>query len=134
MISRLKRKGYSPAARERTVEYLEENNYINDEEFVRLFLELSFEKDWGPVRIDFNLKRLGVSTGLRKKVLKENSDCSRRVREIIERKLENYKKIKPLPEPKIWQKIIMHLMRKGFTSKVINQEMSKLGVNEFEGK
>ena len=135
IISRLKRKGYALAVREKIVDYLEENNYINDEEFAHLFVSYSLEKGWGPVRIDFNLKRLGISLQLRKQVLKENSAYNDKVREIIERKLEYYKIRKPsLPAPKIWQKIVMHLMRKGFDYKVINQEMENLGVNRFEDK
>jgi len=135
IISRLKKKGYAPAVREKVVNYLEENNYINDEEFVHLYLSYSLEKGWGPVRIDFNLKRLGISLQLRKQVLGRDFAYNDKVREIIERKLEHYKRRKPsLPTPKIWQKIMMYLVRKGFDCKVIDQEMDNLGVNRFEDK
>ncbi len=133
IISRLKRKGYTSAVRKRTVEYLEENNYINDEEFAHLFVSHSLDKGWGPIRIDFNLKKLGISQELRKQALGGDFAYNDRVREIIERKLEHYKSRKPsLPRPKIWQKIVMHLVRKGFSLKVINQEMDNLGVNRVE--
>ncbi len=135
IISRLKKKGYAPAVREKVVDYLKENNYINDEEFARLFASHSLEKGWGPVRIDFNLKRLGISEALRKQILGGDFAYNDRVREIIERKLEHYKRRKPsLPAPKIWQKIVMHLARKGFDYKVINQEMNNLGKKRFEDK
>jgi len=135
IVSRLKQKGYAPKIREEIVDYLEENNYINDEEFTHLFVSHSLEKGWGPVRIDFNLKRFGISPQLRKQVLGRDFAYNARVREIIERKLEHYKKRKtPLPAPKIWQKIVMHLARKGFDYKVINQEMDNLGVDSFEDK
>lgn len=135
IISRLKKKGYVPAVREKAADYLEENNYINDEEFAHLFVTYSLEKGWGPVRIDFNLKRLGISPQLRKQVLEGDFTYNDRVREIIERKLEHYKRRKPpLPAPKIWQKIVMYLARKGFDYKVINQEMDNLGKKRFEDK
>jgi len=135
IISRLKKKGYAPAVRKRTVDYLEENNYINDEEFAHLFVSYSLEKGWGPVRIDFHLAKLGISPQLRKQALGGDFAYNDRVREIIERKLEHYKRRKPsLPAPKIWQKIVMHLARKGFDYKVINQEMDNLGKKRFEDK
>ena len=135
IISRLKKKGYAPAVRLKVTDYLEENNYINDEKFVHLFVSYSLEKGWGPVRIDFNLKKLGISLQLRKQALEGDFTYNDRVREIIERKLEHYKRRKPiLPAPKVWQKIVMHLVRKGFDYKIINQEMDNLGVNRFEDK
>lgn len=133
IISRLKKKGYASTAREKVVDYLEGNNYINDEEFAHLFLSYSLEKGWGPVRIDFHLAKLGISPQLRKQVLSEDSTCDGRIREIIQKKLEHYKARKPaIPAPKICQKIVMYLERKGFDYKLINQEMDNLGVNRFE--
>jgi len=135
IISRLKKKGYTLAIRERTVDYLEENNYINDREFAHLFVSYSLEKGWGPVRIDFNLKKLGISEALRKQALEGDFAYNDRVREIIERKLEHYKRRKPsLEAAKIWQKIVMHLVRKGFDYKIINQEMDNLGEKRLEDK
>ena len=135
IISRLKKKGYAPAVREKVVVYLEENNYINDKEFADLFVSYSFEKGWGPIRINFNLKRLGISPQLRKQALSGDFAYNDRVKEIIKNKLAHYKRRKPsLPVPKIWQKIVMHLARKGFDYKVINYQMENLGVNRFEDK
>ncbi|NQT28519.1 MAG: RecX family transcriptional regulator [Candidatus Omnitrophica bacterium] len=135
IVSRLKRRGYTPTVRQKVVDYLEENNYLNDEEFARLYVNCSLEKGWGPIRIDFNLMKLGISEALCKQVLEGDFACNSRIREIIEEKLEYYKRTKPsLPEPKIWQKIVLHLGRKGFDYKVINQEIENLGVNRFEDK
>ena len=133
IVSRLKKKGYASVIRKKVVDYLEDNNYINDKEFANLFVSYSLEKGWGPVRIDFNLKRLGISPQLRKQSLEGDFAYNDRVREIIERKLEYYRRRKPsLPTSKIWQKIVMHLARKGFDYKLINQEMDNLGVNRLE--
>ena len=113
--------------------YLEENNYINDEKFTDLFLSYSLDKGWGPVRIDFKLKQLGISLQLRKKALKVDSGYADRVRDIIEKKLEYYENKKlSISGAKIWQRITMHLVRKGFDYKIINQEMDNLGVKRFE--
>ena len=133
IVTRLKNKGYTSAVREKVVSYLKENNYINDKEFAHLFVSYSLEKGWGPVRIDFNLKRLGISPQLRKQALAGDFAYSDRVREIITKKIEDYKKKRPsLSRLKIWQKITMYLARKGFDYKVINQGMDNLGEKRFE--
>ncbi|MCK4912467.1 MAG: RecX family transcriptional regulator [Candidatus Omnitrophica bacterium] len=135
IVSRLKEKGYAPAIRERVVVCLEENNYIDDKKFVHLFTSHSLDKGWGPIRIDFNLKKLGISSQLRKQVLSGNFSFSDKVKEIIEEKLEYYQKVKPFASmPKIWQKIIMHLVRKGFDLALINQEIDNLGEKGFENE
>tara|TARA_B100000315_G_C14506483_1_gene554858 strand:- start:77 stop:556 length:480 start_codon:yes stop_codon:yes gene_type:complete len=135
IISRLKQKGYNPSTRKQILNYLEENNYINDEDFVRLFVSNSLEKGWGPIKIDFNLKKLGISSQLRKHALGGDFAYGDMVREIIHKKLEHYKVRRPsLSAENTWQKIVMHLARKGFDYKVINQEMSNLGVSSFENK
>jgi len=109
------------------------NNYINDKKFTCLFVVNALDKDWGPVRIDSNLKKLGISVQLRKQALKENSDYTDRVRDIIEKRLEYYQKIKPNASVvKIWQKIVMYLVRKGFDYATINKEMDNLGRRRFE--
>ena len=135
IVSRLKQKGYAPKIREEIVDYLEENNYINDKDFAYLFVDSSVGRGWGPIRINFNLKKLGISSQLRKRALGRNFAYNDRIREIIQRKLEHYKARKPaIPAPKIWQKIVMELARKGFDYKVINQELDNLGADRFEDK
>jgi len=133
IVSRLKEKGYSLVISGKVISYLKENNYINDKEFTYLFVINALDKDWGPVRIDFNLKKLGISVRLRKQALKENSDYSDRVRDIFKKKLEYYQKTKPNTSVvKIWQKIVMYLVRKGFDYATINKEMDNLGRKRFE--
>jgi len=128
--SRLKRKKYSLSVREQVLNYLEENNYLNDKEFAYSFANYSFEKGWGPRRIDYKLKELGIPPKLRKQALAEDFAYDDKIREIIQRKLKHYKSSKPaLPAGKVWQKIAMHLERKGFDYKSISQEIENLGVN-----
>jgi len=133
--SRLKQKKYAPSVREQVLKYLEENNYLNDKEFAYSFAEYSFEKGWGPRRIDFKLKELGISPQLRKQVLDKDFAYNDRIREIIQSKLKYYKSSKPvLSAEKVWQKIAMHLARRGFDYSAISQEMDNLGVRRFEDK
>ena len=133
--SRLKQKEYGLSVRKQVLNYLEENNYINDEDFVRIFSVCSIEKGWGPRRIDFNLKKLGIPSSLRKQALAQNKIDTDRIREIIERKIGHYKSKRPIiPPNKIWQKIVAHLVAKGFEYNDIFRELQRLGVNQFENR
>ncbi len=135
IISRLKKKGYASKIREQTVGYLEKNNYLNDADFTNFFVSYALEKGWGPRRIDFNLKKLGISLSLRKVALDKDFDYSKIVREAIIKKLDNYKTKKPaITLRKIWNRIVSHLVQKGFNSETIYQEMKNLGVDRFEDK
>ena len=133
IISRFKIKGYSPAIRKQVIEYLKENNYINDEKFARLFVDCSVEKGWGPIRIEFNLRKLGISFQLRKQVLKKSGVYNEKIAEIIQKKLTYYRAKKPIiPAQKIWQKIVAHLRRRGFEYGDICQKLRNSGVDSFE--
>ncbi|MFH1519278.1 MAG: regulatory protein RecX [Candidatus Omnitrophota bacterium] len=135
IISRLKKKGYTSKIREQTTDYLEKNNYLNDADFTNFFVSYALEKGWGPRRIDFNLKRLGISSSLRKIALEKDFDYNKTVREIILRMLGNYRAKKPaIAAKKIWNRIVTHLVQKGFDREVIYQEMKNLGVDRFEDK
>ena len=129
-VSRLKQKKYPSSVIEEAIRYLEENNYINDKIFSDLYVAYSFEKGWGPRRIDFNLEKLGISSQLRGQVLNKNLDYGKKIREAIERKVAFYKKSK-VSQEKICQKIVRLLLAKGFSHKDIFQEMDSLGVSKF---
>jgi len=130
---RLKKKGYSSDIIEQTINYLEENNYINDEDFVKNYAAYAQDKGWGPRKIDFNLKKLGISDELRKFALEVNSDYKGKIREIIMQKITHYKK-SGIPQQKIWQRILRSLVAKGFNCEDIFREMKDLGVTRFENK
>jgi len=129
--SRLKKKGYQFFLVDKVIIYLESNNYLNDKEFVNFYVSCSLDKGWGPKKIDFNLKKLGISIQLRKEVLFDIGDCSQKIIEFIQRKTEYYKK-ENIPKKIIWQRIIRSLLSKGFSHKDIITQMQNFGVNIFE--
>jgi regulatory protein len=112
IISRLKRKKYSISLIEKVVNYLQENNYLNDEDFTRLFVAWSLEKGWGPKRIDFSLKELGIPLKLRQASINK-IDCRQVIREIIKLK-------KPIN-----LKVIRSLEAKGFDPEDIVAEVER---------
>ena len=112
IISRLKRKKYSISLIEKVVNYLQENNYLNDEDFTRLFVAWSLEKGWGPKRIDFNLKELGIPLKLREVSLGK-IDYRQVIRETIKLKKA------------ISSKFIRSLEAKGFDPEDITAEVER---------
>ncbi len=131
IISRFKQKGYPSSTIEEVIKYLEENRYIDDKEFVDIFVSNSLDKGWGPRRIDFNLKKLGICPNLRKRALSPDIDYSKKIREIIKKKVNYYQRME-VPQKKIWQRIVRALAAKGFSYSDIFQEMEKVGVKRFE--
>jgi len=113
--------------------YLESNNYLNDKEFVSFYVSCSLDKGWGPKKIDFNLKKLGIAVGLRRTALLDIGDCSQKIIDFIQRKSEFYKK-RNLSKKEIWQKIIRSLLSKGFLYKNIIREMHNFEGNNFEDR
>ncbi|MDP2922540.1 MAG: regulatory protein RecX [Candidatus Omnitrophota bacterium] len=124
--SHLKQKGYSPAITDKVIAYLSENNYINDEEFLRIYIASSLAKGWGRRRIDLALKRFGIGEHLREEALKDREIYCDKLREIIERKLRRYSGTK-----NAYQKIVRYLASRGFDYEDIFKELDNLGIERF---
>lgn len=123
IISRLKEKGYPSSLIEGTLDYLEEKNYINDEEFARTAIFSSLQKGYGRRRIEFMLKKLGIEQSLIEESLKKY-DFKEKIRELVEKKIDYYK------GPQKYQKILNYLISRGFGQDEIQKEMQNLGVVE----
>ena len=133
IISRLKKKGYKPPIISKVISYLQEYNYINDQEFTHNFVSFSLDKGWGPRRIDFNLKNLGISHELRKQALSGDISYKDKIRELVTNKLKIYKNRKePFSKKVIYQKIVNFLVTKGFEYNEIFEQLENLGVSRFE--
>jgi len=132
ITQRLKKKKYSSSVIKKTTQYLEENNYINDWEFVKAFTKLSVEKGWGPKRIDFRLRQLGIPRDLRKQVLACDSIFRESLHKILEKKLADLREQRPpLPAKKIFQRLMRYSLARGFSYQDIYQEIENLEVKSF---
>ncbi|UCC94851.1 MAG: RecX family transcriptional regulator [Candidatus Omnitrophota bacterium] len=128
IVFRLKKKKFSSSLIEKVISRLEEYNYINDSEFARLFASSCQTKGWGPKKILFALKRLGISSELVEQVLKDKS-YREKMREMIEKKIVRYKGSKG-----VYQKLLRYLGKKGFDYQEIIQELDAMGVDRFEDR
>lgn len=108
------------------LDWLEDNNYLNQERFAKLFVRSKFnQKSWGKNKIKFELKRLQVKDSLIQMALKELLELP------YEATLESMlkEKFKQLKDPNEWskkQKCYQYALRKGFEPDVISNYIQKL--------
>ncbi len=119
IISRLRRKGYGLALSKKVVAHLKENNYLDDEDFTSLFIAGALEQGWGPRRIDFKLKQLGIGSKLRQSGL-VGLNYGKKIQELIKKRIKGKHS---------WSKIIRFLAARGFDHRDISQEMAKFKEN-----
>jgi regulatory protein len=113
---RLKKKNTPLAIINKVIKYLKECNYLDDQEFTKNYLETALVKGWGPVRVNFNLKKLGISGKLRKKAVEEIEGKSNElIRLLAEEKLNRLKNNNPNQDKKkIKEKLVRFLANRGF--------------------
>ena len=125
LASRLKEKKFSRDDINNTLKYLEEHNYINDKEFVRLFILSYQNRCWGPKKIFFSLRKAGVSDNLAEEAFKNEDIYRGKVRELIKRKIRDYKKNK-------FSKLLRYLISKGFSYDMVLEEVQGAGIDRFK--
>jgi regulatory protein len=126
ITSRLKKKGYSLSVIEKVIKYLEENGYINDETFAYQFVTCCLEKGWGKRKIEFYLKKLGISDELIENALNKEDVFRDKLREIIDKRIKYYKNKK---NP--YQKILKYLLSKGFEYQDIIEELEDIKFSHY---
>jgi regulatory protein len=113
---------------EEAISKLIEEDYLNEERFAIAFAGGHFRtKQWGRVKISYELKQKGVSTYCISKALKEidEEDYINTLRNLAEKKSELYEK-EGLAAYALQQKIMEHLMRRGFEPSLIQQELKAM--------
>lgn len=126
IISRLKRKDNSPAIIEKVVNYLEENNFINDEEFCRIFISSGINRGWGKRKIEANLNKLSVPRGIYQGILNETKFSSEDLRQRIERRIEFYKNGK-----NVFVKVMRYFISRGFDYQDVLDILDDLGLDKY---
>lgn len=123
---RLSKRGFSLPVIQKTITYLKKNKYLSDADFVESYLATAREKKWGPLKIDYKLKKLGLSLKLRQKAAtkaKKESGCL--IKSLIREKEESLAKSKPdLTKTQKREKIARFLLARGFSGKQISQNLT----------
>ncbi|MDF0693359.1 regulatory protein RecX [Aquirufa ecclesiirivi] len=102
------------------LDWLEDNNYLNQERFAKLFVRSKFnQKSWGRNKIKFELKRLQVKDPLIQKALEELKELPYDAR-LESMLIEKFNQVK---DPNEWskkQKCYQYALRKGFEPDLIS--------------
>ncbi|MFL0160988.1 regulatory protein RecX [Aquirufa salirivi] len=108
------------------LDWLEDNNYLNQERFAKLFVRSKFnQKSWGRNKIKFELKRLQVKDALIQKALEELKELpyDARLESLL---IEKFNHVK---DPNEWakkQKCYQYALRKGFEPDLISLYIQQL--------
>lgn len=128
---RLKRKGFSAKTIQKTVEYLIELNYLNDEEFARFWVEAKLGAaalGWALLR--YQLRQKGVAREVVEKVESEQAgqyDEYEAARRLAVSRRRRYKGLEPL---KIKRRLYGYLRRRGFPEEAILQALKPVTSNQ----
>ena len=126
IIERLKSKNYTDSVAKKVISFLEEHDFINDEAFAPLFVNSCIQKSWGPKRIRYALKKLGVDEELIKQSLPDKEVTKEVLKELAQKKVTYYKGKK-----NSYPKTVNALLRKGYNYGDIFQVLNELGVKRF---
>lgn len=113
------------------ISVLIEENYLNEERFAMAYAGGYFRsKQWGKVKIGYELKQKGVSDFCIKKAMKEidDIDYQKTIRELIAKKSEAIED-DGLNRYARKQKIMNYLLQRGFESQLVQKELK----DEAEG-
>lgn len=131
-ISRFKEKGYSSFLIKKIVKYLEENRLIDDKSFAQQYVLYSLEKGWGPKKIEYKLKKMGIADNLSTQELK-NLSFSQSIKKIATQKLHYYQSIgSKVPTKTILSRISRFLLSQGFDDSQVEREVQNLEESNFE--
>ncbi|MCF7894888.1 MAG: recombination regulator RecX [Candidatus Omnitrophica bacterium] len=128
--TRLKKRKVPLSVIKEVIDYLKGSNYINDQEFIKSYIDSCLAKGWGPIKANVKLKEFGVSVKLRRQALEQIEDKSQGlIDDLIEQKINYLRKSKPnLEENKIKAKTVRYLAAKGFYYKDIYTRLN----NKFD--
>jgi regulatory protein len=111
--------------RDEIISALIEENYLNEERFAIVFAGGRFRvKQWGRVKIKYELKQKQVSDYSIKKALKQvdEKEYLKTLEKLLEKKQALLKKEQPVIRKK---KTMDYLLQKGFEADLINKMMGK---------
>ncbi|MFA6281205.1 MAG: regulatory protein RecX [Candidatus Omnitrophota bacterium] len=127
IIDRLSKKDFALSVIDKVVSSLESYNYINDEEFSRMFVSSGRLKGWGRKKIDYALKKFGITEALRKEALKDKEIFREDLKGLIKKKISRYKQKK-----NAYQKIVRHFAARGFDYRDIIKEIEESDLKRFD--
>ena len=135
ICQRLKEKGWGNPEIIKVITWLEDNKFLNDKNFVNLFIESSLNKGWGPKRVSVYLNKFGIAFDFIKNINEQDDSFIKVLRENIKKKISAYSNQKcEIGKKKILDRIFRSMIAKGFDAEVVLREINSLEECCFEDK
>ena len=124
---RLKKKGFSAAVTRKTIAYLSEINYLNDEEFAKFWIRSKMQSSpVGGALLRYQLRQKGIAEEVLEKATEEEAgryNEYKLVRELVASRRKRYKNLKD--PKKLKRRLYDYLRRRGFSQEAILQAIEK---------
>ena len=108
------------------LEWLRENNYLNEARFVEIFVRSKFnQKSWGRTKINYELRKRGISASLVAGAWDgiDDADYIEKARALLKKKKEE---IKTGTSPQRYQKCYNFGLSKGYESALVRELLKPL--------
>ena len=108
------------------LEWLRENNYLNEARFVEIFVRSKFnQKSWGRTKINYELRKRGISASLLASAWDgiDDADYIEKARALLKKKKDE---IKTGTSPQRYQKCYNFGLSKGYESALIRELLKPL--------
>jgi regulatory protein len=116
----------SPADYTEYLNWLRENNYLNEARFVEIFVRSKFnQKSWGRTKINYELRKRGISASLLAGAWDgiDDADYIEKARALLKKKKEE---IKTGTSPQRYQKCYNFGLSKGYESALVRELLKPL--------
>jgi regulatory protein len=108
------------------LEWLRENNYLNEARFVEIFVRSKFnQKSWGRTKINYELRKRGISASLLASAWDgiDDADYIEKARTLLKKKKDE---IKTGTSPQRYQKCYNFGLSKGYESALVRELLKPL--------
>ena len=108
------------------VDWLSENNYLNEARFVEIFVRSKFnQKGWGRTKINYELRKRGISASLLAGAWDgiDDQDYIEKARTLLQKKRDD---IKAGTSPQRYQKCYNYGLSKGYESSLVRELLKPL--------
>ena len=123
ITTRLSARSSSPSTISAVIEKLESNGYLNDRQYIEIFLRSRARKAEGYSRITRELRLRGLQTDLIREVLKKLHPVEQEQQALTQALEKKARTILPPVDEKKIARLYNHLLRKGFRDEDIRREI-----------
>ena len=127
---RLKRRGFSESAVGETLFFLKEKKFVDDLEFVRIWVQSRLKKPFGINRIKQELGIKGIGKDLIERVFEDFADKYSEGRVVKELACRRWERLKHIQPQKARRRLFLFLLRRGFSIDRIQEAISEIRASE----